>query len=255
MLQFSLTPAAAKRLIGKGMAGHPEIKNALKSGTIAVVAGTTNGYVAEEILKSIGQTRNFSRKRFFRGITLPAGYKVTEQGRLADESGFKGDVIIKDGLLLENKTLEDVADSLKEGDILVKGGNALDLANRKAAVLIGNPTGGTIFVSLRAAVGRRVRLIMPIGLEKRVDGDLDAIARRVNSPGSKGLRLMPAPGEVFTELDAIAVLTGATAELIGAGGVSGAEGAVYLAVSGGPEAERKAEQLIKSVEAEPAFVV
>jgi hypothetical protein len=255
MLQYLLTPAAGKRLIGKGMAAHPDIQAATRSGTIVIVAGTTNGYVAEEILTSIGQMRNFSRTRFFRGITLPPNYKTTEQGRLPDESGFKGDVVIKDGTLLENKTIEDVADSLKEGDIIIKGGNALDLLNRRVAVLIGNPTGGTIFVSLKAAVGRRVRLIMPVGVEKRVATDLDDLSRKVNAPGSKGLRLMPAPGEVFTELDAVSLLTGATAEIIGAGGVSGAEGCIYLGVSGSPEAEQKAEQLMKSVVGERAFVV
>jgi len=253
MLQFMLTPAAGKRLIGKGLAAHPAIKAALKSGTIVIVAGTTNGYVAEEILASIGQMGNFSRKRFFRGISLPPNYKVTDQGRLADESGFKGDVVIKDGVLLQNKTIEDMAEGLKEGDIIVKGGNALDLEHKRAAVLIGNSTGGTIFVSLKAAAGKRVRLIMPIGLEKRVVGDLDDLARRVNAPGSKGLRLMPAPGEVFTEIDAVSLLAGAGAELIAAGGVSGAEGSVLLGISGTPAAEQKAEALLKGLVGETAF--
>lgn len=255
MLQFMLTPAAGKRLIGKGMADHPAVKTALKTGTVVVLGGTTNGYVAEEILASIGQTSNFSRARFFRGISLPPGYKRTDEGRLPDETEFKGDVVIKDGVLLRNKTIQDMAESLGEGDIIIKGANALDMAHRRAAVLIGNPTGGTIFVSLRAVIGKRVRLIMPVGLEKRITGDLDDLARRINAPGSSGLRLMPAPGEVFTEIDALSLLTGAGAELIAAGGVSGAEGSVWLGVTGTAEAVQKAEELLKSVAAEPGFVV
>lgn len=255
MLQFMLTPAAGKRLIGKGMAAHPAVKAALKSNTIAVLGGTTNGYVAEELLTSIGQISNFSRRRFFRGISLPPGYKRTDEGRLPDESDFKGDVVIKNGVLLQNKTIQDTAESLVEGDIIIKGANALDIQNRRAAVLIGNPTGGTIFVSLRATIGKRVRLIIPIGLEKRVIGDLDDIARKINSPGSTGLRFMPAPGEVFTEIDALSLLTGAHAELIAAGGVSGAEGSVWLGVTGTAEAQQKAEELLKTVAGEPGFVV
>jgi hypothetical protein len=34
------------------MVFHPDIKRVLGKGTLAIIAGTTNGYVAEEILKS-----------------------------------------------------------------------------------------------------------------------------------------------------------------------------------------------------------
>jgi hypothetical protein len=61
------------------------------------------------------------------------------------------------------------------------------------------------------------------------------------------------PGKIFTELDAIALLTGASAELVAAGGVCGAEGSVWLAISGKPAQEKAAEVLIKSVVNEPAF--
>lgn len=66
MLQFVLTPAAGKRLIGKALAAHPAIQAASRSSTLVIIAGTTNGYVAEEILKSLGQVEGFSKKRFFR---------------------------------------------------------------------------------------------------------------------------------------------------------------------------------------------
>ncbi len=51
MIQFILTSAAGKRLIAKATASHPSIKKALKSGTVVIIAGTTRGYVAEELLK------------------------------------------------------------------------------------------------------------------------------------------------------------------------------------------------------------
>jgi hypothetical protein len=37
----------------------------LKQGTVIIVAGTTKGYVAEELLKVIGVSDGFSKKRFF----------------------------------------------------------------------------------------------------------------------------------------------------------------------------------------------
>jgi hypothetical protein len=102
-------------------------------------------------------------------------------------------------------------------------------------------------------VGRRVRLILPVGLEKRVPGDLNELAVRLNTPGAKGPRLLPVSGDVFTEIDAIKLLTGAEAELVAAGGVCGAEGSVWLAVSGSEEQIEKTVKLLKAVAVEPGF--
>ena len=254
MKQYVVTPAAGKRLIGKGMAAHPEIKKVLNnSGIIAIAAGTTNGYVAEEILKVIGGAEEFRRNRFFRGITLPPSFAVTETGQLPDDGKFPGDVIISDGVWQKGKTIADIADSLKEGDIIVKGANALDLNRKRAAIYIGHPKGGTIGIALQAVIGRRVRLILPVGLEKRIYGDLDEVARKLNSPGVKGPRLLPVPGEVFTELDALELLAGAKAELVAAGGVCGAEGSVWLAVGGDAGQLDAAENLLESILKEPPF--
>ena len=112
--QFVLSPAAGKRLIAKSLVDHPAIQTTLKSGTVAIIAGTTNGYVAEEILASIGQAEGFSRRRFFRGITLPPWRPTTEIGMLADQSGFPGDVIIINGIWQKGKTIFDIVDDLKK---------------------------------------------------------------------------------------------------------------------------------------------
>ncbi len=88
MKQFILTPAAGKRLIAKSLTVYPAIRSALQSGTVAIIAGTTNGYVAEEVLKSIGQESGFSREHFFRGVVLLPWRPTTETGRLPDENEF-----------------------------------------------------------------------------------------------------------------------------------------------------------------------
>jgi hypothetical protein len=251
MKQFLVTPHAGKRLIAKTLAKHPAIVKALKNGTLVIVAGTTNGYVAEEILKTHKVTGDFSRKHFFRGITMPPTKTITAEGRLSDESKFPGDVVITNGFWEKGKTIADVIDSLKEGDVILKGANALDLTHRQAAILIGDPKAGTIGLALPAVVGRRVKLIIPVGLEKRINGDLNALAQKLNTLGATGYRLLPVLGEVFTELDALMVLTGAEVELIAAGGVCGAEGACWIAVTGEEEQEEFAEQIVASVADEP----
>lgn len=253
MKQFLITPAAGKRLIAKTLANHPAIKKALGNGTVIIVAGTTNGYLAEEILRNHHIQNDFSRKHFFRGITLPPAHAVTVEGRVPDESKFPGDVVIVKGVWEKGKTIADVVDSLKEGDVIVKGANALNLNRRRAAILIGHPKAGTIGLALPAVIGRRVKLIIPVGLEKRVDADLNALAEKLNAPGVAGYRLLPVDGEVFTELDALAALTGAEVELIAGGGVCGAEGSVWLAVTGSEDQEEYAAQVVASVAGEPAF--
>jgi len=253
MKQFLITPHTGKRLIAKTLAKHPSINKALKNGTLVIIAGTTNGYVAEEILKTHNITGVFSRKHFFRGITIPPTKKVTAEGRLSNESMFPGDVVITKGFWEKGKTIEDVVDSLKEGDVILKGANALDLKRRQAAILIGHPKAGTIGLALPAVVGRRVKLIIPVGLEKRVDGDLTALAQKLNVPGASGYRLLPVSGEVFTELDALAALTGAEVELIAAGGVCGAEGSCWVSVIGNEDQEEFAEQVLASLADEPPF--
>ncbi len=242
MRQFCVTPAMGKRLIGKGMVRHPAVQRVLRRGRLVIIAGTTNGYVAEEILRTLGEG-GFSRTGFRRGVMTPPGVSPPTYT-------FPGDVVIEDGRWLRGRTILDVVDDLREGDVVLKGANALDPQGR-AAVQIESPSGGTAMAALAAVVGRRVRLIVPVGLEKRVLEDVYGLARRVNAPGSVGPRLFPLPGETFTELDAIHLLTGAEVYLVAAGGVYGAEGALWLGVDGPAEAVEAAEALIASVAGEP----
>ena len=252
-MQYVVTPAAGKRLIGKAVAKRLADEKALRSGTVVIVAGTTNGYVAEETLAGLGQAEDFSRQRFFRGITLPPASETTDEGRLPDDAEFPGDVVLVNGEWQRGKTVFDVSETMKKGDVIVKGANAVNVERGQAGVLIGHPQGGTIVAALQASIGRRVRLILPVGLEKRVSSDLNALATRLNVPGVGGPRLLPAPGEIVTEIEALSILTGARAELVAAGGVGGAEGAVWLAVTGTDEQERAAKSLMDSVTHEGPF--
>jgi hypothetical protein len=226
MKQLCVTTVMGKRIIGKGMAHHPDVLRVLERGTLAIIAGTTNGYVAEEVLKSIGQAEGFSRTGFRRGVTVAPGAK-------AAKADFPGDVVITDGQWQKSKLITDVASDLQEGDVILKGANAFDAD--------GYP----------AVIGRRVRLIVPVGLEKRVLEPVNDLAERCNAPGATGPRLFPVPGEIFTELDAIELFTGAVACLIAGGGIYGAEGSYWLGISGSEEQVQAAVELIKSVADEP----
>jgi hypothetical protein len=244
MKQFVITSSMGKRLIAKGMAKHPAVAAVLNKGRLAIVAGTTNGYVAEEVLAAIGQSEGFSRMGFRRGMTVAPGFTPPQTAPATD-------VVIVDGKWLKDKEIFDVVDDMQAGDVILKGGNALDLCRSQAAALIAHPMGGSLAAAIPAVIGRRVRMIAPIGLEKRVADDLGELICLCNAPDAEGPRMMMIPGEVFTELDAIGLLSGAKATLLAGGGIHGAEGAVWLGVSGSPSAIHAAEELIHSVSREP----
>lgn len=248
MKQFVLTSSMGKRIIGKAVAARADIQAAAKKGILAILAGSTNAYVAEEVLASLGLADKFCRDGFRRGTVFPPNFDgSTLKGSL------EGDVILIDGELQEGKQIFDVADDLDCGDVVVKGGNAVNLSSAKAGVLIGDTKCGTAGALLGRVVGRRAKLIVPIGLEKRVEGEIADLAAMLYEPGMQGARLLPLPGEVVTELDAIAALTGATPTLIAGGGICGAEGSVRLDIAGTDEQIAAAETLIKDVSGEPPY--
>jgi hypothetical protein len=180
---------------------------------------------------------------FRRGVTAAPGEKVPS-------IDFPGDVAIVNGQWQRGKTILDVADKLQEGDVVLKGANAFDPWGQ-AAVQIGDPRGGTILAALPAIIGSRVRLIVPVGVEKRVFDDVKSLVELCNAPGSRGPRLCPLPGEIFTELDALNLLTGVQPSLIAAGGIYGAEGAAWLGLTGTEDQVEAAAELIASVRDEP----
>jgi len=245
MKQFIITSSMGKRLIAKGIVKRADVAAAMKRGKLVIVAGTTNGYVAEEVLAELGQAEGFSRVGFRRGTTIAPGASLPQ-------AASPTDVVISDGQWLKGKEIFDVVDDMQHGDVILKGGNALDFCRRQAAALIAHPMGGSLAAAIPAVIGRRAKIVVPIGLEKRVCEDLADLAALCNSADAEGPRMMVIPGEVFTELDAIQLLTGATGRLLAAGGIHGAEGACWIGVQGSASAIHSAEGLIHSVSREPA---
>ncbi len=265
--QQFLTVSAGKRLIAKAVLALPEMVAAWENGTIVVMAGSTNGYVVEECLRKAGVDLPFDRTSFVRGVTTAPGRKIPERaGAYGTASGndpnqpgspskpvFPGDLVIERGAPRFGQTIFDVAAGLKAGDVVLKGANAVQLSRRQAGILIGHPEMGTIGPILQAVLGRRVSLVVPAGLEKRVEEDINDLARLMNSPETAGVRLMPVMGEIVTELEAISLLTGATARLVSAGGVCGAEGGTWLALTGTTEQLAAAGALLRGLTREPAW--
>ena len=241
--QFYLTPAEGKRLIAKALASDERVMAAAKEHTLVIISGTTNGYIAEEVMNKLG-IEPLNRMSFFRGIFKgPKGKDLT---------GIPQDIVIRSGELLYGRTIDDIEPELKAGDMILKGANAVYLKDRQAGVVIGNSAYGTLVPVSRAYFGRRVEVIIPVGLEKRVESPITTLMSFVNASDCSGTRLALAPGELYTELDALESL-GVKACLLAAGGVAGFEGSVMLGLEGDEMTMAAAEALIKAVKGEPVF--
>lgn len=246
-----LTVAESKRLIAKGVANHPDVLRALSEGTVVICKGTTNAYVVEEILG-----KEIRRTDYVTGAVAP----VTLQGQ-SPTSAKLPDVILEHGQIVEGANSKEIVPKLKTGDVFIKGANALNYERDQAALLIGHPTGGTIGAAIGVLVARRVRLLVPVGLEKNIPGDLNEIAAcmaDVDETDESDPRhvptLWPVPGEIFTEIEAIQLLCGCEVVQTAAGGIAGAEGAVRLLIKGGKDQIKSARALIADVQGERPFV-
>ncbi|MDW8098788.1 MAG: hypothetical protein RML36_04780 [Anaerolineae bacterium] len=242
-----LTVSQSKRLIAKGVAIHPAVQRARQRGWLIIATGTTNGYVVEEVL---GQP--FDKYAYVTGHVVPAGFD--SKTRLAPQN--LPDVILHDGELVADVTRFEAARQLGPGDVFIKGANALNYERKVAGVCIGDTNGGTVGGTLGPIIGRRATLIIPVGLEKLVAHDILETARLLGQ-GEETVNhvypLFPITGEIITEIEALALLCGVQARHVGSGGIFGAEGAVRLLLQGTPEKIEAALQLVRGLQAEPAF--
>ncbi|MBR3276764.1 MAG: hypothetical protein IKG08_09230 [Eubacterium sp.] len=230
--QLFLTPMEGKQLIANALCENSDVLTAALEHTLVITAGTTNGFVAEALYRKLG-LGEFDKSHFFRGVFT---------GRKLVPNSPAVDVIIRKGEVIEGKTIEDIAPELTAGDMIMKGGNALYLPGKQVGVAVGNPMLGTMSHVLPAVYGRRVSLLMPIGLEKRVEWPIDELEAFCNAPDMDGLRLAMAPGRPYTEIDAFESV-GVSAVILASGGVEGKEGAILFGLEGDEKALKKAQDL------------
>jgi len=242
-----LTVSEGKRLIAKAVAQMPVVRRARDEGTLIVTKGTTNTYVAEEITGEAIQ-----HGAYIYGRVYPS-----KGGQALPEVSPMGEVVYVKGKRRRDLSLQDAVTELQAGDVVIKGGNALDYAGKTAGVYIGSGTGGTTGTIMPYVVARKARLIIPIGLEKQCTLPVANIQLMMREP-MESLNSIPSmfllTGTIVTEIEAFEMLSGVSAFQVGAGGIGGAEGAVHLLVRGSPEQVREALRIAESVQGEPAFV-
>jgi hypothetical protein len=244
-----LTVAQSKRLIAKAVAALPQVKRALKEGTVAIGRGTTNAYVAEEILG-----HEIPKGEYVAGRTMPKNVPGEKLG-----TGKYPDIVLKHGQQVDGATVVGSVNEMGPDDVFIKGGNALNYPEMVVGILVGHPTGGTIGGTYGTIISRKIHLVIPIGLEKLIHEDINELScvtrEAVSHPDAPIVSLFPMTGTVITEIEAFDLLCNVEARLISAGGVVGAEGAVWLMLEGGKAELDAALKLVNSVVDEPDMTV
>lgn len=242
---FVLAPSESKRLIAKAVAAMPVVQRALRQGRVIIATGSTNAYVAEEIL----------------GIALPKERYVS--GNIAEGSlgTTRDDTRIRPFVISEGKPVEmpwpEALPAFTAADVFIKGANAVDFWGNVGIILAGNAA-GTIGLALGTVVARGAHLIVPVGLEKLIPSVVEAAhktgQRRIAYPEGEAIGLMPlVSATVVTEISAFRVLFDLSATQVAAGGINGAEGSVVLVAEGRPEQVGAALDLVGKIKGEPPF--
>ncbi|MBS7620026.1 hypothetical protein KEJ21_05210 [Candidatus Bathyarchaeota archaeon] len=223
------------------------VQNALKNGIIIIATSTTTSYVVEELLGKKIENKGM----FTAGVVTAKGCCTTDpKGRYLHH-------VIEKGKVTEMQTneLPKILPRMGPTDIFIKGANAIDPLGQ-AAIYLGGAGGGTIGTAWGYITSLGIKTIIAVGLEKLVPFDLSDIAPRmgvktVDKSLGMAVGMMIVKGEIVTEVEAINMLTGATAMPMGGGGIDGGEGSKAFLLEGDEDEIKAAYELICNIKSEP----
>ena len=245
-----LTPTESKRLIGMAVANMEEVKRAKAHERILIGHGSTNVYVAEEILGREKVSELLTRNAYLSGVTT--------RGTLCTTVGEeKGPILVINRGAVEPPapTMSEVLKDFGRDSVFIKGANAVDPAGN-AAVFMASPEGGTIGWAMGILMAQGIQLIVPVGLEKLIPSVEKALplCGQKTLDYSMGLRvgLMPlSNAKVVTEIQALKILADVESTHVSSGGCSGSEGTVTVVAEGDTSSVEKAIRIVESVKGEP----
>lgn len=245
----ALTPSESKRLIAKGVAKMPEITKALKNRMIIIGRGSTNAFVAEEI---IGISIKAKADEYCRGLITGGELRVNR--KTATERTIGNDFVLRCGKVYDIQPQEAIKNFTSD-DVFIKGANAIDNSG-EAAVLAAGADGGTIGWALPVITSRGANLIVPVGLEKLIPS-IDMASKKCGLTRFKYTTGLPCGliplvnAKVVTEIQAFAILFGVNAIHVASGGIGGSEGTVVLTLEGEETKIERAFELVKTIKGEP----
>jgi len=243
---FTLVPSESRRLIGKAVAALDEVKEALKNGYVVINGGTTNAYIAQEILGR----RDIPPQKFTAGTNTHRLLCVTNQN---DRYPFP--IVLYKGKQV-TKTFKEIFEDFHLNTVMIKGGNCVD-PDMNVGVVTSGFDGGTVGNTLGYMSSTGLDYVIGVGLEKLIPSTPEAV-RAVGaktfdySQGANfGIFLMPPGSKVITEIQALKLLCNVKATLVAAGGIGESAGSVVLTVEGADADVKKAISLVNSIKGEP----
>ena len=244
---FTLTSAESRRLIAKAVVEMPEVKTAWEKAYLLLAGGTTNAFIAQELLDD----KSIEPGRCTVGLSTDGLLCVT-----APDSRKSFPNVFLKGEPSE-KTLAEALSDFHAETVVIKGANAVDM-NGYIGVITSGFDGGTIPRIIGPTTSKGLKWITPVGLEKLVPS-VQACAKALGGATHLDISMGADPGmycigttTVITEIEAIKILYGLEAHLICCGGIGGNEGAVTLTVDGEEETVKAVvDYLEKNIKGEP----
>ncbi len=242
---LAFTPPESKRLIAKGVAAMPAVQSALSSGEVVIAHGTTDVYVAEELLGCCPQREQFISGQVINGVLCQTSPEEKPPIIRVVRGQLEGPM----------PTMEETLRNFTASDVFIKGANAVDPYGN-AGVLCAHPLGGTIGFAYGIISARGLQLIVPVGLEKLVPSVPEA-ARHLGQDklyyhsGLKVGMLTITNGIVITEIQALQILFNVKAVHVSSGGVNGSEGVVVIAIEGEKAELDRAINFYEGLKGEP----
>jgi len=240
---FTLTPAESKRLIAKAVVKMPEVQAALEKAYVIVAGGTSNAFVAQELLG-----RDFTPGRFTAGTVTHGLLCVTDP-----KDRYPFPIILYKGQPVQ-KTLREALDDFHRETVVIKGANAIDLEGNVGVITSGFD-GGTVAAFIGTVTSQGLNLIVPVGLEKLVrsvkESALYTGAKTLDyTIGADFGMYCLVKAKPVTEIEALRILFGVEAKHVASGGIGGTEGAVVLVVMGEEARVKAAISLVESIKGE-----
>jgi len=239
-VQVVLAPTEAKRLLSKAVLQLEEVKKALKDGIIIIHPSSTTIFILEELGFSLSDGGIWicghvspkglciSRKMLDTVFETPGGYT-------ADKYPFE--LVIRKGekVPFDQSALGPVLEEMTANDVYIKSVNAIDPENNAGILMAAKSGGGSIGLVLKKQKEKKFKMIIPVGLEKRIPTPIGAAIKAANQADqAQGIPcgLWRLRGEMITEIEAFRQLFDVEATPISAGGVKGAEGCIIWVLTG-----------------------